>query len=173
MADGRLALSPGNAASSYADFAAEIQSRTAVDFSFDFQYQNGTNKGGFQFRDSDGRLLFAMCVKTADGGNTMRTPAAASLVGGTQMSGPNGWITRLTLTRPMSSRVHADFEAGTVGYQLKDKATDKVVLQELNIPTNAKNLARMYSSNWYQAKTQYIDNFCADRPQQRAGACRR
>ena len=59
----------------------------------------------------------------------------------------------------MSSRVHADFEAGTVSYQLKDKATDKVVLQELNIPTNAKNLARMYSSNWYQAKTQYIDNF--------------
>lgn len=56
-------------------------------------------------------------------------------------------------------RVHADFEAGTVSYQLKDKATDKVVLQELNIPTNAKNLARMYSSNWYQAKTQYIDNF--------------
>lgn len=159
VADGRLALSPGNAASSYADFAAEIQSRTAVDFSFDFKYQNGTNKGGFQFRDSDGRLLFAMCVKTADGGNTMRTPAAASLVGGTQMSEPK-WVDHTADTnKTYVVRVHADFEAGTVSYQLKDKATDKVVLQELNIPTNAKNLARMYSSNWYQAKTQYIDNF--------------
>jgi len=159
VADGRLALSPGNAASSYADFAAEIQSRTAVDFSFDFKYQNGTNKGGFQFRDSDGRLLFAMCVKTADGGNTMRTPAAASLVGGTQMSEPK-WVDHTAdANKTYVVRVHADFEAGTVSYQLKDKATDKVVLQELNIPTTAKNLARMYSSNWYQAKTQYIDNF--------------
>ena len=159
VADGRLALSPGNAASSYADFDEEVQSRTAVDFSFDFQYQNGTNKGGFQFRDSDGRLLFAMCVKTADGGNTMRTPAAASLVGGTQMSEPK-WVDHTAdYNKTYVVRVHADFEAGTVSYQLKDKATDKVVLQELNIPTNAKNLARMYSSNWYQAKTQYIDNF--------------
>lgn len=159
VADGRLALSPGNAASSYADFDEEVQSRTAVDFSFDFQYQNGTNKGGFQFRDSDGRLLFAMCVKTADGGNTMRTPAAASLVGGTQMSEPK-WVDHTAdANKTYVVRVHADFEAGTVSYQLKDKATDKVVLQELNIPTNAKNLARMYSSNWYQAKTQYIDNF--------------
>ena len=159
VADGRLALSPGNAASSYADFDEEVQSRTAVDFSFDFQYQNGTNKGGFQFRDSDGRLLFAMCVKTADGGNTMRTPAAASLVGGTQMSEPK-WVDHTAdYNKTYVVRVHADFEAGTVSYQLKDKATDKVVLQELNIPTNAKNLARMSSSNWYQAKTQYIDNF--------------
>lgn len=159
VADGRLALSPGNAASSYLTFDEEVQSRTAVDFSFDFQYQNGTNKGGFQFRDSDGRLLFAMCVKTADGGNTMRTPAAASLVGGTQMSEPK-WVDHTAdYNKTYVVRVHADFEAGTVSYQLKDKATDKVVLQELNIPTNAKNLARMYSSNWYQAKTQYIDNF--------------
>lgn len=159
VADGRLALSPGNAASSYADFAAEVQSRTAVDFSFDFQYQNGTNKGGFQFRDSDGHLLFAMCVKTADGGNTMRTPAAESLIGGTQMSEPK-WVDHTAdYNKTYVVRVHADFEAGTVSYQLKDKATDKVVLQELNIPTNATNLARMYSSNWYQAKTQYIDNF--------------
>ena len=159
VADGRLALSPGNAASSYADFAAEVQSRTAVDFSFDFQYQNGTNKGGFQFRDSDGHLLFAMCIKTADGGNTMRTPAAESLIGGTQMSEPK-WVDHTAdYNKTYVVRVHADFEAGTVSYQLKDKATDKVVLQELNIPTNATNLARMYSSNWYQAKTQYIDNF--------------
>lgn len=159
VADGRLALSPGNAASSYADFDEDVQSRTAVDFSFDFKYQNGTNKGGFQFRDSDGRLLFAMCVKTADGGNTMRTPAAASLVGGTQMSEPK-WVDHTAdYNKTYVVRVHADFEAGTVSYQLKDKATDKVVLQELNIPTNATNLARMYSSNWYQAKTQYIDNF--------------
>lgn len=159
VADGRLALSPGNAASSYADFDEDVQSRTAVDFSFDFKYQNGTNKGGFQFRDSDGRLLFAMCVKTADGGNTMRTPAAASLVGGTQMSEPK-WVDHTAdYNKTYVVRVHADFEAGTVSYQLKDKATDKVVLQELNILTNATNLARMYSSNWYQAKTQYIDNF--------------
>ena len=159
VADGRLALSPGNAASSYADFDEDVQSRTAVDFSFDFQYQNGSNKGGFQFRDSDGHLLFAMCIKTADGGNTMRTAAAASLVGGTEMSEPK-WVDHTAdYNKTYVVRVHADFEAGTVSYQLKDKATDKVVLQELNIPTNATNLARMYSSNWYQAKTQYIDNF--------------
>ena len=159
VADGRLALSPGNAASSYVDFAEDVQSRTAVDFSFDFQYQNGSNKGGFQFRDSAGHLLFAMCIKTADGGNTMRTPAAESLVGGTQMSEPK-WVDHTAdYNKTYVVRVHADFEAGTVSYQLKDKATDKVVLQELNIPTNATNLARMYSSNWYQAKTQYIDNF--------------
>ena len=159
VADGRLALSPGNAASSYVDFAEDVQSRTAVDFSFDFQYQNGSNKGGFQFRDSAGHLLFAMCIKTADGGNTMRTPAAESLIGGTQMSEPK-WVDHTAdYNKTYVVRVHADFEAGTVSYQLKDKATDKVVLQELNIPTNATNLARMYSSNWYQAKTQYIDNF--------------
>ena len=159
VADGRLALSPGNAASSYVDFAEDVQSRTAVDFSFDFKYQNGTNKGGFQFRDSDGHLLFAMCVKTADGGNTMRTPAAESLIGGTQMSEPKWMDHTADSNKTYVVRVHADFEAGTVSYQLKDKAANKVVLQELNIPTNATNLARMYSSNWYQAKTQYIDNF--------------
>ena len=159
VTDGRLALSPGNAASSYVDFDEDVQSRTAVDFSFDFQYQNGSNKGGFQFRDSDGHLLFAMCIKTADGGNTMRTASAASLVGGTEMSEPK-WVDHTAdYNKTYVVRVHADFEAGTVSYQLKDKATDKVVLQELNIPTNATSLARMYSSNWYQAKTQYIDNF--------------
>lgn len=159
VADGRLALSPGNAASSYVDFAEDVQSRTAVDFSFDFQYQNGSNKGGFQFRDSDGHLLFAMCVKTADGGNTMRTPAAESLIGGAEISEPK-WVDHTAdYNKTYVVRVHADFEAGTVSYQLKDKAADKVVLQELNIPTNATNLARMYSSNWYQAKTQYLDNF--------------
>ena len=47
----------------------------------------------------------------------------------------------------------------TMMFNIHTLEWDDEILQELNIPTNAKNLARMYSSNWYQAKTQYIDNF--------------
>ena len=39
-------------------------------------------------------------------------------------------------------RVHADFEAKTVSFQLKEKDGD-VLVQQLNIPTDAVNLAKM------------------------------
>lgn len=55
-------------------------------------------------------------------------------------------------------RVHADFTAKTVSWQLKEKDGD-VLAQKLNVPTDAVNLSKMNICSWWDSKPQYVDNF--------------
>ena len=61
-------------------------------------------------------------------------------------------------------RIHADFEAKTVSFQLKEKDGD-VLAQQLDIPTDAVNLAKMNECSWWASKAQYIDNFRLTAPE--------
>ena len=57
--NGKLVLTKnmGNNSYSVITFPKDVTVADAVDFSFDYNYQNGSNKGGFQFRDSDGNVI--------------------------------------------------------------------------------------------------------------------
>lgn len=154
----------GNYSSAVSSFDENVASRTAVDFSFDYRYENSCNKAGFQFRDDEGNLLFAMCTSTSKG--EMRYSTTADPMTSDDQAGWDNNAVHPVWSHIASDarktyvvRVHADFEAGTVSYQIKDKATDQILVQELDVPTAAKNLAKMYICSWYDSRPQYIDNF--------------
>lgn len=169
--NGKLVLTKdmANYSSSVITFPEKVTKATAVDFSFDYNYQNNSNKGGFQFRDSNGNLLFAMCNTSAKGQMRWSTTAAAMTE-----DGQAGWDNNAVhptwsyissdASKTYVVRVHADFAAGTVSYQIKDKSTDKVLVQQLNVATDAKNLEKMYNCSWYSSNAQYIDNFVLTAP---------
>lgn len=164
--NGKLVLTKnmGNNSYSVITFPKDVTVADAVDFSFDYNYQNGSNKGGFQFRDSDGNLLFAMCNTSSKGQMRYSTIAAAITEDG-QSCWDNNPVHPVwshigsDASKTYTVRIHADFKAGTVSYQIKDKNTDKVLVQQLDVATEAKNLQKMYNCSWYSSNAQYIDNF--------------
>ena len=164
--NGKLVLTKnmGNNSYSVITFPKDVTVADAVDFSFDYNYQSGSNKGGFQFRDSDGNLLFAMCNTSSKGQMRYSTIAAAITEDG-QSCWDNNPVHPVwshigsDASKTYTVRIHADFKAGTVSYQIKDKNTDKVLVQQLDVATEAKNLQKMYNCSWYSSNAQYIDNF--------------
>ena len=152
----------GNNQASVSYFSEEVKALDAVDFSFDYKYDN-SNKAGFQFRDDAGNLLFAMCASPSKG--EMRYSTTAAVLTDDAKAAQNGgaeptWsYVASDTTKTYVVRVHADFTAGKVSYQIKEKATDKILVQQLDVATTAKNLTKMNISSWYDAKNQYIDNF--------------
>lgn len=164
--NGKLVLTKnmGNNSYSVITFPKDVTVADAVDFSFDYNYQNGSNKGGFQFRDSDGNLLFAMCNTSSKGQMRYSTIASAITEDG-QSCWDNNPVHPVwshigsDASKTYTVRIHADFKAGTVSYQIKDKNTDKVLVQQLDVATEAKNLQKMYNCSWYSSNAQYIDNF--------------
>ena len=162
--DGQLVLtSPGRYKTSYTSFSDEIQSLTAVDFSYDFKFTAGSDKSGLQFRDSEGNLVFATCVKNTD----LRTSTTAEQLTDDNKASANAdaaepkWTNNLgqTAGTVYTVRVHADFATGKLSYQIKEKDTGTIVAQQINVTTTAKNLAKVYNCDWWGAKAQYIDNF--------------
>ena len=124
--NGKLVLTKnmGNNSYSVITFPKDVTVADAVDFSFDYNYQNGSNKGGFQFRDSDGNLLFAMCNTSSKGQMRYSTIAAAITEDG-QSCWDNNPVHPVwshigsDASKTYTVRIHADFKAGTVSYQIK------------------------------------------------------
>lgn len=169
--NGQLVLTPPKQykASVFA-FSEDIQALKAVDFSYDFKFENNSNKAGLQFRDSEGHLLFATCVKTAKA-QELRTSTTAETLTDDSKAAANGdsaepkWTSNNGVPdTTYTVRVHADFAKGRVSYQILEKDTGTIVAQQLNAATKAKNLAKMYNCNWYNATKQYIDNFVLTTP---------
>ena len=168
--NGQLVLTNmGNAVASVSNFSDEIKALDAVDFSFDYKYDN-SNKAGFEFRDDKGALLFAMCIAATKGqmrysttGDVLTDDAKAASAAEPTWS----YVTSDT-SKTYVVRVHADFTTGKVSYQIREKDTDKIVVQQLDATTDAKNLAKMNICSWWDAKPQYIDNFVLTTPDKKS-----
>ena len=166
IADGKLVITKdmGNASAAVSYFNSEIAAQKGVDFSFDYK-ADSANKMGLEFRDSYGRLLFAVCaapqkaeLRTSTTGDAVDDDKAASA------SEPAWSSVKMNADKTYTFRIHADFEAKTVSFQLKEKDGD-VLAQQLDIPTDAVNLAKMNACSWWASKAQYIDNFRLTAPE--------
>lgn len=160
ITDGKLILTKdmGKATAAVSYFNPVIAAQKGVDFSFDYK-ADPANKMGLEFRDSYGRLLFAVCA--APQKSELRTSTAGEAVDDDKAASaaePMWSPVKMSADKTYTFRIHADFEAKTVGFQLKEKDGD-VLAQQLNIPTDAVNLAKMNACSWWDSKPQYIDNF--------------
>ena len=153
ITDGKLLLtkSMGNATAGVSYFSDEIAAQSGVDFSFDWNAKDGGNKMGLEFRDSYGRLLFAVCsapskseLRTSTTGDSVDDSKAASA------SEPSWSAVKMSNDKTYTFRVHADFTAKTVSWQLKEKDGD-VLAQKLNVPTDAVNLSKMNICSWWDS----------------------
>lgn len=166
IADGRLVITKdmGNATAAVSYFSPEIAAQKGVDFSFDYK-ADSADKMGLEFRDSYGRLLFAVCA--APQKSELRTSTTGDAVDDDKVasaSEPTWSPVKMSADKTYTFRVHADFEAKTVSFQLKEKDGD-VLAQQLDIPTDAVNLAKMNACSWWASKPQYIDNFRLTAPE--------
>ena len=162
----------GDNQASVSYFSEEVKALDAVDFSFDYKYDN-SNKAGFQFRDDAGNLLFAMCASPSKGEMRYSTTAAAltddAQAGKNNHAAEPVWsYVASDTTKTYVVRVHADFAAGKVSYQIKEKTTGEILVQQLDVDTTAKNLTKMNICSWYAAKPQYIDNFVLTTPDKKS-----
>ena len=169
MKDGELIITKnmGNAEASVSEFAPEILGLKGVDFSFDWRCDNA-NKMGFEFRDSYGRLLFAVCaapqkkeLRTSTTGGAVDADKAAS------QAEPEWKSYSLDTSKTYTIRVHADFDKKLVSYQVAEKDSE-VLVQQLNVPTDAVNLGKMIACSWWDSKPQYMDNFELTAPEESA-----
>lgn len=167
--DGKLVITKdmGNAASAVSSFDANIKGQKAVDFSFDWSCERA-DKMGFEFRDSYGRLLFAVCAAPLK--NEVRTSTTGGAVDAAKAASaeePKWSPVPLDISKTYTIRVHADFEEKMVSYQVAEKGGD-VLVQQLKVPTDAVNLAQMNACSWWASKPQYIDNFELTAPAKKA-----
>lgn len=159
--DGKLVLTSSgmnNATTAVKTFGPEVTEQKGIDLTFDYYCKAG-NKQGFEFRDSYGRLLFAICA--AADKNDLRpsiTGGAADDSKAAAVEEPSWDHIDMNKNTTYKIRIHADFEEKLVSYSISE-ADGKIVAQKINEPTEATNLAKMISCDWWDAKPQYIDNF--------------
>jgi hypothetical protein len=142
-----------NEASAVKHFAPTIARQSLVDVSFDWKYSGDySSKGGVEFRDLYGRLVFAIQgASKTDGTNQLRysisgldsdSRDAAYIVEPTWTGIP------LTIGKTYGIRFQADFEAKKISFQISDGAT--VVVQKLNLATAATGLERMVATSGFR-----------------------
>ena len=123
ITDGKLILTKdmGKATAAVYYFNPVIAAQKGVDFSFDYK-ADPANKMGLEFRDSYGRLLFAVCA--APQKSELRTSTAGEAVDDDKAASaaePMWSPVKMSADKTYTFRIHADFEAKTVGFQLKKK----------------------------------------------------
>lgn len=167
IADGKLVITKemGNATAAVSYFGLETVAQKGVDFSFDYK-TDYADKMGLEFRDSYGRLLFAVCaapqkgeLRTSTTGDAVDDDKAASA------SEPTWSPVKMSADKTYTFRIHADFEKKMVSWQLKEKEGE-VLAQQLDVPTDAVNLAKINACSWWASKPQYIDNFRLTAPEE-------
>lgn len=162
--DGKLILTSdgmGNATTAVKTFGPEVAGQKGIDVTFDYYCKAG-NKQGFEFRDTYGRLLFAICA--AADKNDLRPSITGGASDDSAAAKDSSAVEpvwdhiNMNKNTTYKIHVHADFEEKTVSYSIAE-ADGKVVAQKIDEPTEAVNLAKMISCNWWEAKPQYLDNF--------------
>ncbi len=165
IADGVLKLTNGlgNEKTAIKHFAPQIVRQSVVDVTFDWVY-NGTqdSKGGVEFRDGDGRLVFALQGSTKQyGSNELRHattgPDSNSTTAAFDLE-PAWSSVPLTPGKTYTLRFQANFPGHTVSYRIMDGST--VLVQQLNRTTAATGLERMVATSAYRVTTnaQTVDN---------------
>ena len=158
--NGRLVLNGRQGEAAVSKFAESVLGKEAVDFSFDWS-SAASNKAGVEFRDMDGKLIFALCAGKTD----LRPSVTGGAAAGGETVEPTWTLNQVTWTagKVYRIRVRADFKNQKVSYRISEKG-GQVLYQQLEAPMEAANLARMNIGVWYAPKTQYIDNFVLTAP---------
>ncbi len=160
ITNGELVLTNGmgNYTAAVKQFGEEISGQKGVDITFDWRCESG-NKMGLEFRDTEGRLLFALCAAPQKG--ELRHSITADPVepeNAASASEPVWTPLKLDTAKTYTIRIHGDFENQKVSYSLSEKDGDLLV-QKVEEDITATGLATMIACSWYDSRPQYIDNF--------------
>ena len=160
--NGKLVLTKdmGNNQAAVKTFSDDISSRKGVDISFKWKCGTSGDKLGFQFRDTKGELLFAVCaaLKSAQFRTSTTADAVANPAEAASKSEPKWTPITLEKDKDYTIRIHADFVKKQASYSVIN-AEGKTVVQELDVPVKAQNLGTMIACSWYESKPQYLDDF--------------
>ncbi len=144
-------------------FAPAVARDSLVDVSFDWSYHGeADSKGGLEYRDRYGRLVFAMQGATkTDGTRQLRYSTTSTDSDSTSAKyavEPTWQSVPLTVGHAYQVRVRADFTAGTVSYRIADGTT--TLVEATDVPTRAAQLHRLVAMGSYRttSNAQRIDN---------------
>ncbi|WP_165362780.1 GDSL-type esterase/lipase family protein [Promicromonospora panici] len=165
VSDGELKLNNnlGNETTAVKLFGPEVSGQSAVDLTFDWTYRGDRNsKGGIEFRDPYGRLVFAVMGSTkTTGDNQLRYSTS-----GTDADSSHAkfgveptWTARpITVGKTYTVRFQADFANKTISYQILDGTN--VLVENANKPMTATGLDRMVATSAYKenSNAQSVDN---------------
>lgn len=175
IAGGKLVLTKtgtmGNATTAVKKFGPEISGQKKIDVTFDYLCTAG-NKQGFEFRDSEGRLLFAICA--AADKNDLRPSVKGAAAGDSEAASkaePEWNHIAMNKNTTYQIHVNADFTEKLVSYSVAE-ADGTIAAYEINVPTEAANLSKMIACSWWDSKSQYIDNFKVTAPKAEKGELR-
>jgi lysophospholipase L1-like esterase len=165
VSDGELKLNNnlGNETTAVKLFGPEVSGQSAVDVSFDWTYRGDRNsKGGMEFRDPYGRLVFAVMGATkSTGDNQLRYSTS-----GTDADSSNAkfvveptWTAQpITVGTTYTVRFQADFANKTISYRILDGTN--VLVENANEPITATGLDRLVATSAYKenSNAQSVDN---------------
>lgn len=158
-----LTQNMGNYTTSVKHFDANIIGQALVDVTFDWKTSvtSDGKKTGIEFRDLYGRLIFAL---SGAKGSELRYSTTGWDSDSTQAQydwEPIWSKAVLDPTKTYTVRLLANFDQRTVSYSIAEKE-GSVLVQAVNVPTQATGLAKMIACSYYTAGgsgTQTIDNF--------------
>lgn len=144
-------------------FPAEVAGQSVIDVSFDWTFQGTRNaKGGLEFRDAYGRLVFALqgAVRST-GAHELRhsTVGVDTDSSSAKFAVEPTWSSvALVPGREYGIRFQADFASQTVSYRVADGAA--VLVERIAVPIRASGLDRMVAMSSYReaSNAQTVDD---------------
>ncbi len=165
ISGGALRLTNGmsNYTTAIKQFPSDISGQLVTDVSFDWTYGGDRNsKGGIEFRDPDGKLVFAIQGSTKTSGpDELRY----STVGPDSDSStaefalePEWSSVPIDQTKTYTVRFRADYANQTVSFRILDGSA--VLVEEVDVPITATGLDRMVATSAYRenSNAQSVDN---------------
>jgi hypothetical protein len=144
-------------------FGPEVSRPSVVDVTFDWTYGgSGNSKGGIEFRDPYGRLVFALQGATKTTGDNQLRYSTTSIDSDSATSAlkvePAWNSVELSASKVYTVRFHANFSSHRVSYEIRDGAN--VLAQQLDSGITATGVDRMVSTSAYKenANVQTVDN---------------
>ncbi|MDO4563549.1 MAG: DUF4978 domain-containing protein [Clostridia bacterium] len=170
VSNGMLSITQqmGNYTTSVKNFDAKIVNQTQIDLSFDWKTNitSSGKKSGIEFRDTYGRLIFAIASKS---GSELRhsTSGWDSDSSKCEYDWEPIWDSAsMSRDKTYTVRLTADFASKLVSYSISEKSTGNIVAQNISLPTQATNFGKMIAANYYTNEsgtsytgTQDIDSF--------------
>jgi hypothetical protein len=154
-----------NYTSSVRAFSSSTLSEKTIDLRFDWKTAIAGDgmKTGLEFRDSSGRLVFAIAATASELRYAVTGPDSDSASAPDSLN--PAWIkTSFDRTKWYTVDLHMDFTVGTVQYSITSKEASPVVRASGTGSITGTNLAKLVACNYYGTGVQSIDNFRLDRP---------
>lgn len=144
-------------------FGPKVSRPSIVDVTFDWTYGGaGNSKGGIEFRDPYGRLVFALQGATKSAGDNQVRYSTTSIDSDSTTAAlkvePTWQAVPLSASKVYTVRFQANFATHRVSYKIRDGAN--VLVRQLDKAIAATGLDRMVSTSAYKETTnvQIVDN---------------